>query len=803
MATEALTLHQLAPQVISGDVTTGKTYVGIDFGTSTTVVSIAALDAQARRIRVEPIRIDQRDHTRAYYKEERVNTVIAVYNGTALVGKGANELKYQLKKGRDIWYNFKMELGTDLGAQYYDTVAKQDGLFNIRAPKDAARVFFAYLKMQIEKHCRENGLNGGIEYAVSIPASFEANQRRDLIDALEANGIHIGRPSLIDEPNAAFLSYLHASQDGEKPLVVPDAFDPKVLVFDFGGGTCDISILEISKSFDGMHSKDLAISKFAEMGGIDIDRYITYNYLMPRLLAANNLHMDDFRAKERELIAARLYKYAEELKIMVNKQLEFFQDHESRALPAIKESDSERATISMPISVDTTRGTLHQTGAYLTFKELSDAMQVFLSHSNGPKRIDRQKEYNNIFMPIETALRKANLGADDIDYVLLIGGSAKSPHIQEALRKYFPESEMLIPADLQTHVSCGAAIHSLLLNGLGACVIRPITSEPIIVVTQDSAPSVLLPAGTEIPCPPVTYNGLHPARDGQQTIELPICVGNSNKMLVNIELTNPAGFHMTDDITVTVSMTADKLLKVSATCGGCNVEAEPQNPFANKELTTAERKVKEAERQANNDAVANGGRPSMSALDHLVDAYEMADQSLMAAETLEEIMTLYPSACRFNRTGVDYHNSGNYEKAVEWLRKAAEREPDNAVVLSNLGHDLCLTGHSDEAEQVLRRAVQANPRHAIARIKLADILDRAGKTEEANTLRLEALEIFRPQFEAGRLDDCEKGWMASLAIALGQYDLARKVHASVKNVNDTFFDRDNLAANRGTLPTNL
>lgn len=800
MASEELTLHQLAPQVMGGQLPAGKTYVGIDFGTSTTVVSIATFDAQARRVRVAPIRIDQKDRTGAIYKEECVNTVIAVCGGNVLVGKGANELKYVLKKGRDIWYNFKMELGADLGAQYYDTVARQ-GQFDIRAPKDAARVFFAYLKIQIVKHCRENGLSPDIEYAVSIPASFEANQRRDLIEALEANGIHIGKPSLIDEPNAAFLSYLHASMDSEKPLVVPETFDPKVLVFDFGGGTCDISILEISKSFDGMHSKDMAISKFAEMGGIDIDRYITYNYLMPRLLAANNMKMEDFRAKEREAVATRLYKYAEELKIKINKRLEFFQDAATLSLASIKESDDQRETIGMPVSVDTTRGTLRQTGVYLTYKELDDTMKVFLASSRSPKTVGRQKEYNNIFMPIDTALGKAGLSPADIDYVLLIGGSAKSPHIKEALRKYFEESELLIPKDLQTHVSCGAAIHSLLLNGFGQCVIRPITSEPIIVVTQEAQPTVLLRAGTEIPCAPATYSGLRPSYDGQQTVELPICLGNRDKMLVNIELTRPSGFHAGDSISVTVSMTADKLLNVRATCGGCEVEADPQNPFANRELTTAERMVKEAEREANNDAVANGGTPTKGSLDMLAHAYAAAGQYLMAAETMEELMGYYPSANRYNVTGVYYHNSGNYERAVEWFRRAAENEPNNVTILSNLGDELKLTGHFGEAEEVLRRAVQSDPRHAISRINLADVLHMRGRKDEADALRKEAMDLFTAQWKEGRLDDCEKGWMASLASHLGLHDLARQVRKSIKDINESFFNRDNLAANNGMLQT--
>lgn len=111
--------------------------------------------------------------------------------------------------------------------------------------------------MLISRYCQNHNLSPNINYAVSIPASFEANQRKDLMEALETNGMTLTKQSLIDEPNAAFISYVHESQTSEKPLVINSNYNPKVLVFDFGGGTCDISILEIGKSVSGLYSKIL------------------------------------------------------------------------------------------------------------------------------------------------------------------------------------------------------------------------------------------------------------------------------------------------------------------------------------------------------------------------------------------------------------------------------------------------------------------------------------------------------------------------------------------------------------------
>jgi molecular chaperone DnaK (HSP70) len=220
------------------------TFIGIDFGTSTTVVSIATIDKETRDIKTEPIWLNQKLNDGTIMSGEKIPTVIAWYNNQLLVGNGAADLKYQLKKGVNVWYSFKMELGEDLGSKYYGSELDRKSDTPILNPKDAARVFFQYLKAQIDRYVRINNLPTHVQFAVSIPASFEANQRKELIYALEQNGISINKQSLIDEPNAAFLSYVQVSSQEKNPIKIPEGDNPKVLVFDFGAGTCDVSILE-------------------------------------------------------------------------------------------------------------------------------------------------------------------------------------------------------------------------------------------------------------------------------------------------------------------------------------------------------------------------------------------------------------------------------------------------------------------------------------------------------------------------------------------------------------------------------
>ena len=232
---------------------------------------------------------------------------------------------------------------------------------------------------------------------VSIPASFEANQRNDLMEALETNGMTLTKQSLIDEPNAAFISYVHESQTSEKPLAINPNYNPKVLVFDFGGGTCDISILEIGKSVSGLYSKNIAISKFTKLGGDDVDRYITYHYLLPRFLSKNGKKSEDYITNERKFIASQLYKVAEKLKIQISKALAVKMN--DFVMPDEKNS-STKASLTIPIEVRTSKGILSQSDFYLTYKELSDTMGVFTKNSKRATTIEGEEEYNNIFMPV-------------------------------------------------------------------------------------------------------------------------------------------------------------------------------------------------------------------------------------------------------------------------------------------------------------------------------------------------------------------------------------------------------------------
>lgn len=780
---------------------TKATFVGIDFGTSTTVVSIASKENGEEKIKTLPIKLTQILEDGTIYQSEKLPSVIAWYNGRLLVGEGASNLKYTLTKGKNIWFSFKMEIGEDLGAKYYNSeVGGMEGV-KIRNPKDCVRVFFMYLKMLIKKYCQDNGLSDNIMYAVSIPASFEANQRKELMEALETNGMNISKQSLIDEPNAAFISYILDSEESEKPLLVSPHYNSKVLVFDFGGGTCDISILEIGKSTNGLYSKNVAISKFTKLGGDDVDRYITFKYILPRFFEANNVSEDDFRTKERQYIATQLYKVSERLKILLCKKIS--NQMYKLEIPDYIKSSSDKESISIPVSVETKKGLLIQSEFFLSTKELVEVMSVFMKSSRIPTSIKGQEEYNNIFMPIESAIKKANVCRSEIDYVLLIGGSAQNPFIQEALKKHFDDSEILVPQDLQTHVSKGAAIHSLLMNGMNKCIIQPITSEPIFVITKDTTNKVLIPAGTTIPCDTVVIDDLMPTKDHQEAIELPICVGNENKMLFNLKITRDGGFLTTAQVTLALEITADKLLLAKAHCMGVSCMVEPQNPFANKELSTEERIVLRAEREANIETERNGGIPTKKCLISLRKAYEDAGNDFKAAETLEQQNEIYPNPEDYNLIGVYYHNSGNKDKAIDFFERALDHNPNDYWPNFNLGNTLFYKD-SKRSRQYLNKAYELNPSEPCINILLGRLDKREGKEAEAKEKFQIAYDRYEQKWKANSLNNSDYGWFASVAEELGKKDKAYEIRSAKPKIEQTtYYNEDNLTQTRTKSLTSL
>lgn len=769
----------------------GITYVGIDFGTSTTVVSIATGDPKLGNLESKAIDLNQKLYEGQIYTNYKIPTMVGWYNNTLLVGQGANDLKQKLKQGKNLWHSFKMELGEDMGAKYAESELNNDKI-KILNPKDVTTLFFKYLKTQIEKYVKEHNLPSIIEYAVSIPASFEANQRKDLIDSLHANEMMLQKQALIDEPNAAFLSYI-SNKEGVKKVHISEDFATNILVFDFGAGTCDISILEIANTAKGYQSKNLAISRFDALGGNDIDKKIALDILFHQFLNTNDINEDIFKTKEKNIILSRLEKPAELLKIKVSEALDLIKDHND--FEEIIKKD-KIVQINHKIEIKTRKGTTYiLEKPQLSYTEFVDIIDSFTTSNIEDRENPNAK---TIFTPIVSALEKANLHFDDIDYILFIGGSAKNPLIQKALKEYFEDSVYLIPKDLQAHVSAGAAIHSLMYNGFGKTLINAITSESLLAMVKDGnreTLTTLLKAGTTIPCQDVIIDNLQVQRENQNTIEIPIYIGSKDKLLHNIKIhsKNPNGFAIKDKIKIVLSVNSDKMLLVKAFINNNeSINIEPLNPFSNKIALTRDRKKLEIEKICNIEKANNGGKDNLQILKKLYDEYFRLSFELEAAETLEELYEKYNYGS-LNNIGVAYSNAGNEEKAMGYYLRDFEEHPSE-VSAFNIANKYKYKNKTKYKEW-LEKSLQVDENYNGSLYSYGVYLVDNGEEDRGYKMINRAFNSWESEYENNNLSS-HISWFISCAKYLEKYDLAKQLEEKNQKSSANFsdFDENNLTA---------
>jgi molecular chaperone DnaK (HSP70) len=460
-----------------------KSFVGIDFGTSTTVVSLAKVVDGG--IKTEAISIIQKDEHGHSCFRPLIHSAIALKDSRLLFGCHAYELKSDLGKNINIWHSFKMELGAANNVQYSDSVLYDNLDYPINNTHDAITLYFKYIKSQVENHIKEHFLPGKIEYAVSIPASFLESERMDLLRCLEDAGIVVGSNPFIDEPIAAVLNYLFESTDTgflDEPK--------KIMVIDCGAGTCDVSILEIGKKANGAYSKNLSISRFGKIGGKLLDCMIADQVLWKQLASQHSNILSCSKA-EKEFILESLTEIGEKLKIKLCRSL-YVESSNNYQLPGTAKSSDMTWIIDEDVNLkDGTQ--LNFAKPAISYEQFNGIMKQYTAFY-----LSDHIPVNTVNYSIQSALEKSGLLKSGISEVLLTGGGARNPYLISLIADFFSDSVIIIPDNIQEHVSKGAAIHSLALNTFGVNLIKPILSDDLYI--RNHAGSLLLfPAGTEIP----------------------------------------------------------------------------------------------------------------------------------------------------------------------------------------------------------------------------------------------------------------------------------------------------------------
>ncbi|TGV04648.1 molecular chaperone DnaK [Flavivirga rizhaonensis] len=387
------------------------------------------------------------------------------------------------------------------------------------------------------------------EAVITVPAYFNDSQRQATKEAGEIAGLKVRR--IINEPTAAALAY-GLDKKGQ---------DQKIVVFDFGGGTHDVSILELG---DGVFEV-LSTDGDTHLGGDDVDEKII-NWLADEFNAEENM---DLRKDPMSL--QRLKEAAEKAKIEL--------------------SSSAQTEINLPYITATASGPKHlvRTLTRSKFEQLIDDLVK--------RTID----------PCESALKAAGLSKSDIDEVILVGGSTRIPAVQEAVEKFFGKapSKGVNPDEV---VSLGAGIQGGVLTGdVKDVLLLDVTPLSLGIETMGNVFTKLIEANTTIPTKKSQV--FSTAADNQPSVEIHVLQGEramaaDNKTIGRFHLDGiPPARRGTPQIEVTFDIDANGIIKVSATDKATN-KSQDIRIEASSGLTEEEIQKMKADAEANAEADA-------------------------------------------------------------------------------------------------------------------------------------------------------------------------------------------------------
>ncbi|MBC8450400.1 MAG: Hsp70 family protein [Chloroflexi bacterium] len=266
--------------------------VGIDLGTTNSLLAVAGLPDElrflppppaaqgaqtslGRAVPVQLLKLPQLNLDGTVAEHVLFPSVVfqAAGDGQRLVGMGAKEAKFHYTKDRSVFYSVKRDLGTDRDPYYVRAVSP-----DLNTPVKVTAVILRAMKEAAEAKLGRS--LSDVPTIVTIPASFQSAQRRDTLRAARMAGLRVDDQGLFDEPNAALLAYMNRQR-----VQLRWHHEETVLVFDFGGGTCDISLINVSyapSSFK-IQLRRPAISPYEQRGGDEIEQHIVHTALAEQI----------------------------------------------------------------------------------------------------------------------------------------------------------------------------------------------------------------------------------------------------------------------------------------------------------------------------------------------------------------------------------------------------------------------------------------------------------------------------------------------------------------------------------------
>ena len=806
--------------------------VGIDLGTTNSTIAEARWEPDGARPKVRCVEVEQ-PTLEGTYTHVLVPSVVAIHGERVWVGEGAKRLRSRapelgLEQNRNLFFECKNDIG--IAKTYH------------RAPEGfrSASEIGGKVLAALQAAALADDETPIERVVVTVPASFQAAQRRDTLEAARLAGLELSGGDLLDEPVAAFLDYMAGHDDpagfgpdeaatdgtltpalsqrerekgGRGQAPHPQALTPALsrkrerekgserereestrsgdlVVLDFGGGTCDVAVLRLAHSDDGsLQVSPLAVSRYHRLGGGDIDAAIVHEVLIPEMARQNGLKSFDLTFEDKKkVLEPSLLGLAEALKISLCTEvgrLESFGKYDG--------ADKGAIAAQQPITVEVRVGdkTLRLARPRLSAARFEELLTPFLDHD---LLYARETEYRltcSVFAPLQDALDRSGLDAKEVNYFLMVGGSSLIPQVVRAVRPFFPKATVLSYPDresVQVAVARGAALHAAALALTGRGLVRPVANDAISLRTE-SRLLELIPKGAELPFPAEGWEratGLVvPVTSGKRPVdirlELVAGMGAEERPLFRGRWSVPPPVSKGEGLVLEYRYDANQILELklalATKAGTGSYECTVENPLTNVVNPQAAR----LKLDALEENIRTGKVPKEDLPVALMEAAELMAELGHRERAFAQLKKVLqglnrPESGILNKMGLLAAEIGDHERAEKLYREATDADPHWGGPLFNLALEYQRRGDLGDALEAADSAL-SRERLAPYLVLRGKLAGERGDREGRDRNLAEAFERFAPP---ARLNDWALGWLLTAAHMAGDSELEEKARAERK-----------------------